>query len=99
VGEPAPHRFEAALRYGDAFDYEGFDRLGEALDRLPPEVAQPEQVADQTAGGTGENDLSRFRKGLQACREVGRLADHRLLLRRALADQIVSQRGIIGRRR
>jgi hypothetical protein len=55
---------------------------------LPAEVAQPEQVADQAAGGAGEDNLSGFGKSLQACREVGGLADHRLLLRRALADQI-----------
>ena len=69
-------------------DYEGFDRLGEALDRLPAEVAQPEQVADEAAGGAGEDDLPGFRKSLQARREVGGLAGDRLLLRRALADQI-----------
>ena len=72
----------------DAFDREGLDRLGEALQRLPAEVAQPEQVADQAAGGAGEDDLPGFRKSLQARREVGGLADHRLLLRRAHADQI-----------
>jgi hypothetical protein len=55
---------------------------------LPAEVAQPEQIADQVAGDAGEDDLPGFRKSLQARREVGGLADHRLLLRRALADQI-----------
>jgi hypothetical protein len=88
VGEPAPRRLKAALGCGDAFDHEGFDRFGEALDRLAPEVAQPEQVADQAAGGAGEDDLSGFGKSLQACSEVGGLADHGLLLCRAFADQI-----------
>ena len=46
VGEPAARGLEAALRGGDAFDREGFDRLGKALDRLATEVAQPEQIAD-----------------------------------------------------
>ena len=88
VGEPTPRRLEPALRCDDAFDREGFDRVGEALYRLGPEVGEPEQVADQAAGGAGEDDLSGFRKSLQACCEVGGLADHRLLLRRAFADQI-----------
>ena len=49
---------------------------------------QPEQVADKAAGGAGDDDLPGLRESLQARREVGGLADHRLLLRRALADQI-----------
>ena len=88
VCEPAARRLKAALRCGDALDREGFDWLGEALDRSPAEVAQPEQVADEAAGGAGENDLSGFGESLQARREIGGLADDRLLLRRALADQI-----------
>jgi hypothetical protein len=88
VGEPAARRLEPAFGYGDAFDREGFDRVGKAFERLPTEIGQPEQVADQAAGGAGEDDLPRFRQSLQARREVGGLADHRLLLRRALADQI-----------
>jgi hypothetical protein len=79
---------EAAFCYGDAFDRERFDRVGIALHRLASEVAQPEQVAQQAAGGAGEDDLSGFRQRLQACGEVGGLAYHRLLLRRAFADEI-----------
>src|SRR5215471_18415405 len=52
------------------------------------EIGQPEQVADQAAGGAGEDDLPGFGQSLQACGEIGGLADHRLLLRRAFADQI-----------
>src|SRR5215472_14255644 len=88
LGEPAASRLEAALCCGDTFDREGLDRLGKALQRLPAEVAQPEQIADQAASGASEDDLPGFRQSLQACGEVGGLADHRLLLRRALADQI-----------
>jgi len=69
-------------------DREGLDRLGKALRRLPAEIGQPEQIADQAAGGAGEDDLSGSRQSLQACGEVGGLACDRLLLRRALADQI-----------
>jgi len=88
VGEPAAHRLEAAFGHGDAFDHKGFDRLGKALCYLGAEIGEPEQVADEVAGGAGEDDLPGLRKRLQARREVGGLADHRLLLRRALADQI-----------
>jgi hypothetical protein len=59
-----------------------------ALSARAPEVAQLEQVADQAASGAGEDDLPGFRQSLQARGEVGGLADHRLLLRRAFADQI-----------
>jgi hypothetical protein len=88
VGDPAARRLEPAFGYGDALDHEGLDRLGKALCRLPAEIGQPEQIADQAAGGAGEDDLPGLRQSLQACGEVGGLADHRLLLRRALADQI-----------
>src|SRR6516225_10592688 len=64
VGEPAPRRLEAALCYSDAFDHEGFDRLGKALRYLAAEVAQPEQVADQAAGGAGDDKLPGFGKSL-----------------------------------
>jgi hypothetical protein len=57
---------------------------------VAPEVAQPEQVADQAADSAGEDDLPGFRQSLQARRQVGGLADHRLLLRRALVDQIAN---------
>src|SRR5215469_4444130 len=53
VGKPAACRLEAALHYGGAFDHEGFDRPSKAFDCLPAEVAQPEQIADQAAGGAG----------------------------------------------
>jgi hypothetical protein len=88
VGEPAARRLEAAFRHGNGLDREGFDRLGEALHCLAAELAQPEKVADQAAGGAGEDDLPGFGKSLQARCKVGGLPDHRLLLRRALADQI-----------
>jgi hypothetical protein len=88
VGEPTTRRLEAAFRHGDVFDREGVDRLGKALCCLPAEIGQPEQIADQAAGGAGEDDLPGSRKSLQARREVGGLADHCLLLRRAFANQI-----------
>ena len=51
-------------QYADAFDREGFDRLGKTLYRLPPEICQPEQAADKAAGGAGEDDLPGFRQSL-----------------------------------
>jgi hypothetical protein len=75
VGEPAARRLEPALCYGDALDRKGLDRLGEPLDRLPAEVAQPEQVADQAAGARGGHDSVGFGQGLQARSEIGRIAD------------------------
>jgi len=84
----SPRRLKAALRCGDALDREGFDWLGEALDRSPAEVAQPEQVADEAAGGAGENDLSGFGESLQARREIGGLARDGPLPRRALTEQV-----------
>src|SRR5262249_10949606 len=88
VGNPAPHRLESAFGHGNPLDREGLDRLGEALRYLPAEIAESEQVADEAASGAGKDDLPGFRKSLQARREVWSLADHRLLLRRAFADQI-----------
>src|SRR4029077_17069694 len=58
VGEPAARRPEPALSGGGAPP----DGLGEALHRLASEVAQPEQVTDEAAGGAGDDDLPRFRK-------------------------------------
>jgi len=88
VGDPAARRLEAAFGYGDVLDREGLDRLRKALCYLPAEIAQPEYIADQAARGAGEDDLPGLRKSLQARGEVWGLADHRLLLRRAFADQI-----------
>jgi len=88
IGEPAARRLEAALCCGDALDREGLDRLGKALRYLAAEIDEPEQVTDEAASGAGENDLPGLRQDLQPRREVGGLADHRLLPRRALADQI-----------
>jgi hypothetical protein len=84
----SPRRLEPAFGYGDALDDEGLDRRGKPLCCLAAEIPQPEQVADQAAGGAGEDDLPGLRKRLQTRREVRGLADHRLLPRRAFADQI-----------
>ena len=63
-------------------------RRGDALDLDGAEVAALEEIADQPARARGDNDRPRLGQGLQASREVWGLADDRLLLSRAFADQI-----------
>jgi hypothetical protein len=63
-------------------------RPGESFERLRAEVAQFEQAADMTAGRVGNDDAVRDGKRLQARGKVGRLADDRLFLGGAGANQI-----------
>ena len=84
----AVQRLEAALGATLAFDPPGRQRLGEALEALRAEVGQLEQPADQPPRRLADHHAARRRERLQPRREVRRLADHRLLLRRALADQL-----------
>ena len=84
----AVQRLEAALGATLAFDPPGRERLGEALEALRAEVGQLEQPADQPARRLADDHAARRRERLQPRREVRRLADHGLLLRRALADQL-----------
>ena len=63
-------------------------RLGDALDLDGAEIAVVEQIADQPPRARGDHDSVRLGQRLQPGGEVRRLADDRLLLRRALADQI-----------
>ena len=81
-------RLEAAFRTTFAFDPPGGERLGEAPQALRAEVGQLEQAAQEPARRLADDHAARLRERLEPCREVRRLADHRLLLRRALADQI-----------
>ena len=84
----AVQRLEAALGAALAFDPPGGERLGEALEALRAEIGQLEQPADQPARRLADHHAARRRERLQPRREVRRLADHRLLLGRALADQL-----------
>ena len=52
------------------------------------EIADLEQIADQPARAGSDDDRVRLGQGLQPGGQVWRFADHRLLLRRAFADQI-----------
>ena len=63
-------------------------RLGEALHLDGAEIAVLEEIADQPPRARGDDDRVRLGQGLQPGGEVRGFADDRLLLRRALADQI-----------
>jgi hypothetical protein len=61
---------------------------GDALNFDDVEILVFEQIADQPARARSDDDSIRLRQGLQPGSEVRCLADDRLFLRRALADQI-----------
>ena len=86
VGEPAARRLEATFGHGDVLDREGLDRLRKAFRCLRAKIGEPEQVADQAAGGAGDDDLPGFRQSLQARREVGRVAGDIVLYNLAAHD-------------
>ena len=89
AGEPGGmRRLEAALARRHAERRESLDRLGEALDRVPAQLLQPEPVADQAPGRRRDNDAARLGEALQPRGEIGRVADDRLLLRRPLPDDV-----------
>ena len=52
------------------------------------ELTHLEQIAEQPPCRVGDDHHARLGRGLQARREIWRIAHHRLLLRRSLADQI-----------
>ena len=84
----AVQRLEPAFGPTLTFDPPGRERLGEALEPPRAEIDQLEQPADQPAGRLADHDAARRGERLQPGRQVRRLADHRLLLCRALADQL-----------
>ena len=63
-------------------------RLGNAFEVLRPEVAQVEQPADEPARTLGDYHRIRLGNALQPRRQVRRLANDRLLLRRTRPDQV-----------
>ena len=64
------------------------DGLVEALDRVGAESLVVEQPADQGPGVRADHDAAGLGQRLQAEGAIGGLADHRLLLGAALADQV-----------
>src|SRR6202453_778576 len=81
-------RLETALAFRNAERRPGLDRLGEALDDVLPEIAQAKPVAEQPARRHRDHDAARVGQALQPRGEVGRVADHRLLLSGALSHEI-----------
>ena len=63
-------------------------RAVEALERVISQIVQLEEPAQQPPRVLRNRDLAWRRQRLEARGKVGRLADDRLLLRRALADQL-----------
>ena len=81
-------RLEPARRRADAEDAVRPDRLGEALGLDRAEVDALEQVADEPARAGGDDDAVRLGQPLQPRGQVRGLADDRLLLRGAAAEQV-----------
>ena len=81
-------RREPALERPLAEHGEGGSRPVDALEGLGSEITKHEQIAEQPAGRLGDDHRARLGRTLQPRREIGRVADHRLLLRRAFADEI-----------
>ncbi|HVI61841.1 MAG TPA: hypothetical protein VM910_04490 [Bradyrhizobium sp.] len=55
---------------------------------MPAEIAQTEEIAEQPAGGGGDDDRSGLSQGLKAGCKVRRLSDHRVLAQRTLAAEV-----------
>src|SRR5208337_5244233 len=79
---------EPALARRNAERLPSLDRLREALDRMPAEIAQAEPIAEQPARRRGHHDAARLRDALQTSSQIGRVADYGLFLRRALPHEI-----------
>jgi hypothetical protein len=82
------HRLKAALDRTCPQHCESWHRPGDPLEFLWPEVPQLEEIAEQVAGGLGNNDRVRLGAGLKACREVRCLANNIALLPFAGPDKI-----------
>ena len=81
-------RLEAAAGSTFAEHRERRHRHRQAFQRLRCQRRQLERSTHQLPRGLGDHHLARFGERLQPGREIGRLADHRLLLCHALADQL-----------
>jgi hypothetical protein len=93
--EICPRRFDFLFCFflalaGDAPD---LDRLGDALERMCAERFAGEEVADKIVGSGAGKECVGAGEGLQTGGEVGGLADHGLLARRAFADGPAAHEG------
>ena len=64
------------------------DRALDAFQRLPTQILEVEQVTHKALGPRRNDHLPRFCRGLQPGGQIGAVADHRLFLRCAFANQI-----------
>ena len=85
-GRDAVHGLEAALGPARPEHPPSAERPGETLQGVAAEVGILEQTADQAAGALRDYHSTRLGHRLQAGGEVGRLADHCLLLGRPHPD-------------
>jgi hypothetical protein len=89
AGEPRGMRgLEPALALRNPQRRPGFDRLGEALDRVLSEIAQAESIADESPRRRGQDYAAGLGEPLQPRCEVRGVADDGLFLRGALSDEI-----------
>ena len=86
-------RLEPALRRADAQHLPGLDVRGEALEGDRAEIAILEQAADQLFRAGRDHYRARLRQRLQPSREVRCLADDRLFLGGAGANEIANDHG------
>jgi hypothetical protein len=86
--EPGRARLEPALDRSRPGDPPHRHRVGEALQHLRPEILEFERAADQPPRRGSDQDRVGLRQRLQPGRQVGRLADDRLLLGGAFADKV-----------
>ena len=84
----AAQRLEAAGGLARAHHPPGAHLLAKTLELVDAKIGELEQAADQAAGAGCDHDAARLRQLLEAGGEVWRLADDRLFLCRALADQV-----------
>ena len=81
-------RFKAALHFARPQDLPGRYRFRPAFERDRAEIAVFEMPSGEPARTRGDHHRTRLGERLQARSQVRRLANDRLLLRRAFADQI-----------
>ena len=79
---------ETALGSRHALDRPCRNRLGNALDVMAAEVAQTEQVAEQTARSGGDDHRPRPSQGLKTGGKVRRLPDQSVLPQRTFSAEV-----------
>ena len=84
----AVQRLETTLGTALTFDPPGRQRLGEALEPARAEVRQLKQATHEPPRRLADNHCAGLGQRLEPRREIRRLADHRLIPGRTLADEI-----------